>query len=41
MSTCEEGVGRVEAAVRILGWEDVWEEWPRMIVVPRNNVNSK
>ena len=41
MSTREEGVGRVEAAAGISGLEDVWKEWPGMIVVSINNADLK
>jgi hypothetical protein len=38
MSTCEDGVGRMDVAARISRLKDVWSG---MIVVQRDNVNSK
>jgi hypothetical protein len=38
MSTCEEGMGRMDVAARISRLKDVWSG---MIVVQRDNVNSK
>jgi hypothetical protein len=38
MSTCEEGMGRMDVAARISRLNHVWSG---MIVVQRDNVNSK